>query len=349
MNESPQHVDVARARQILEQAEAADRARNTSRYEAEAAALLAIASEIAPALDLLTEVDLDAALRLAGVTSLLWQDAGLVDVGRNAVERAIAVVGDEPLAALARAVLTAADLAFRQGDQAAAVDRAERAIRIAESVGDRSIASLAHTDLARVALRAGAAADIERHAREALVLASDDPLGRRGALHMLAWAAHTAGDMPEARRRFAASLALRRTLEDRFSISVELSNLGDLSAAAGDRAAGARAMTEALVIAQELQSRYLIVNLLPSFATLALDEDRLSDAVRLLGASDRAAESAGLLADPGGYGVDTRDRLLSLVDAQWFDQLHREGASLSDDDAITLARAVAEEIDRANA
>lgn len=80
---------VERAREILALAEALAAADPTEREE-HSAALLAVAAEVAPALESLCTTDPEAALRLAGATSMFWQDAGLVDEGRRVVDLALA-------------------------------------------------------------------------------------------------------------------------------------------------------------------------------------------------------------------------------------------------------------------
>jgi tetratricopeptide (TPR) repeat protein len=336
--------DEARAREVLDLAEMAQAAVNTPDHEARAAALLAVSGEVGAAVECLAAIDPPAALRLAGSSSMFWQDAGGVDEGRRVVDLAISAASAEPTPALGRTLLTASDLAFRQGDQATAETRATQAIQVAGQVEDRSTAAIAYANLARIAFRNGDAPEIERHARQALQVAGDDAMGRRDALHMLAWAAHTAGDLPEARRRFESSLAFRRTLGDRFAIAVELSNLGDLSATEGDLPAAAEQLAEALTIGDELGSRYLAVNLLPSFAGLAESAGDDESGVRLLAAAETAAHSSGLVADPGGYGAGAEGSLRVRVEPDRFAQLFEEGAELPLDESIELALRIARSI-----
>jgi len=85
--------------------------------------------------------------------------------------------------------------------------------------------ALAHTNLARIALRDGDAGAIERHAQAGIEASGEDLYARSRAVHMLAWAAHTAGDLARARALFVDSLELRRRLGDRLGQAVELSNL----------------------------------------------------------------------------------------------------------------------------
>jgi tetratricopeptide (TPR) repeat protein len=333
-----------RAREILDLAEMADATVHKPEHEARAEALLAVCGEVGAAVECLVAIDPPAALRLAGSSSWFWQDAGLVDEGRRVVDLAISAASTEPTPALGRSLLTASTLAFRQSDQATAETRATQAIHVADQVGDPSTAAIAHANLARIAFRNGDAPEIERHARRALEVAGDDAMGRRNALHMLAWAAHTAGDLPEARRRFEASLDFRRTLGDRLSIAVELSNLGDFSATEGDLPSAAAQLAEALTIGHDLGSRYLAVNLLPSFAGLAASIGDDEAGVRLLGAADATARSSGLVADPGGYGAGADGSLRGRVEPDRFARLFKEGAALTPDESFELALRIARSI-----
>jgi len=196
-------------------------------HEGELAELLAAADDVAPALAALSATDEQAALRLAGSLSAFWQDSGRVDEGRRATEALLADISQRDTGPYARALLVASELAFRQGDQDAAGGHARDAIELGQQSGDTGAVGLAHINLARVAYRAGDAEGIEREARRALAAAPDDLPTRRGALHMLAWAAYTAGDRRSARERFEDSIALRRELGDRFGVAVEEANVGD--------------------------------------------------------------------------------------------------------------------------
>lgn len=329
---------------LLELAEAASDLTRSDRGE-HAAALLARTDEVVAAAERLTRTDPATALRLCAALSLFWQDAGRVDEGRRLTERAISAVPAEPSATLAAAHLAASELAFRQGDQDAARDLANRAIEIGGAAGNARAVGLAHVNLARVAYRNGDAAEIDRFSRAALDAAADDRFVRRSALHMLAWAAHTAGDIDLARTRFEDSLAFRAELGDRFGVAVEASNLADLDVEAGNVAAGAQRLADALDVAREIGSQYLVLNLLPSIATAALARGKAEAAGRLIGATDAMSAATGLIPDPGVLELAVERATAALGDR--LDGLRREGAALEAgfavDFAARTARAVAGE------
>ena len=122
---------------------------------------------------------------------------------------------------------------------------------------------MAHNNLARIAFRNKDAGEIENHARKALALAADDTLARRGALHMLAWAAYTAGDYDEAERRFQESLEYRRRVAGPVAVAVEMSNLADLELERGNLARAAQLHAEVLDVSHRAGSVYMLVNGLP--------------------------------------------------------------------------------------
>jgi hypothetical protein len=123
--------------------------------------------------------------------------------------------------------------------------------------------------LARVAFRDGDAVRIESYSRRALDRAGRDRKVQRAAFHMLAWAAHTAGDRPLAIDWFERSLAVRRAMRDSFGIAVELANLGDMAMETGELKRAAGYLEEALTTAVRLENLYLLNSLIGSAGTLA--------------------------------------------------------------------------------
>ena len=142
---------------------------------------------------------------------------------------------------------------------------------------------------------------------------------------------------------FVESLELHRRLGDRGGQAVELGNLGELARGAGDARASATLLLEALEIAAELDSRYLLPGLLASLGVLAGERGDLERAAWLLGASQASYEAAGLVADPlDAHDPDqmrapARDRL----GADRFQRLWEEGRHLLLDRAVAQARSVA--------
>lgn len=294
-----------------------------------------VAERVEPAVRELMASDCEAALRLVGALSAFWQDSGRVGPGRALSDEVIRRCGDASPAAAPRALLASSELAFRQGDQESAIGRARAAIAGAAASGDRGTAALAHVNLARVAFRAEDGDEIERQARLALEIGGDDPGARRGGLHMLAWAAHTGGDLSLAKHRFVESLDYRISLGDRLAAAAEIANLADLAAEEGDHAEARTRLREALITCREVGSAYLILNLIPSVASVEAALGDWQTAARLMGATDAMIEATGLEPDPGAWQPALE--AVSASHGPAFARLRAEGRALSQDEAIAIA------------
>jgi tetratricopeptide (TPR) repeat protein len=301
--------------------------------------LVRAGDEVGDALDVLVATDEDAALRLAASLGAYWQDSGRVDEGRQKTEALLQQAAPVPLAARAGAFVVASELAFRQGDQDATRRHAASAIEGGRLAGDPGVIGRAHLNLARAAYREGDAAGIGREAQQALSAAPEDVAVRRGALHMLAWSAYEAGDRATARKFFEESLSLRLEMGDRLGAASEEANLADLAAEEGDLPGAAAGLAGALRVAEELGSRYLVVNLLPSLAAIAARSGRDDDCARLLGATDAMSQASGLIPDPGNWQEVTDQAQARL--GQRFETLRTEGRHLSPQAAVELALGVA--------
>jgi tetratricopeptide (TPR) repeat protein len=310
----------------------ADRDRNTVRLKESAADV------VASVLHYLGS-DPVASLRLIAALPMFWQDLGRVDEGRRLTEKAIDAWTEPPAPTYARALVAAAELAVRQGAQAAAERHCHRSIEAAEVSGDPTAAALAHVNLARIAYRAGDGQRIEKHAQRALEVGGDDIAARRGGLHMLAWAAHTQGDHRLAKERFEASLSLRRSIGDRFGEAVETANLADLAAEQRDFSEAARRLRDAMIVGREIGSTYLVLNLLPSLAAVAAGIGDDEACARLMGATDALSRLSGLVPDPGAWQPAVEHVARRLGDD--FEMIRALGRELDEEAAIDLGLRVA--------
>lgn len=139
-------MDERRAGELVELAETAEPHLYGPGQREWRARLNAHAEEIEEALRFLLNAGAaDAALRMAGALRLYWMDTGRVDQGRDWLGSALDADQGSPSLARARALVAAGELAFRQGHQEAARSHTVEALRLAELLGDRSTAALAHT------------------------------------------------------------------------------------------------------------------------------------------------------------------------------------------------------------
>lgn len=280
----------------------------------------------------------DDALALVGSLSRYAQQTGRVREVREIVDRTLERAGDAP--ARGRALLTSGELAFRQGDQEAAARATEAALAAADALRDSPLAARAHMNLARVAFRDGDAQRIQRHAERMLELADGDAALLSGAVHMLGWAAYTAGDVRAAMRRFEENVDDYRRAGDREGMAAELGNLGELALETGDRAGAAAFLREALGAAGDSGSRYLLPSLLASAALLAGSDGRHEDCLLLGAAAEAQYDAAGLIADPGGgVPAEVREEAAARVGADESSRLQELGRSLSLEEAVRTAAA----------
>lgn len=303
--------------------------------------LEARAHELPAALDALLDANEHAAaLQLVGSLSHFCQDAGLVDVGRGMAQQVVAAVGDAGTdVQRARAWLALGELAFRQDDQAVALEATETAHVLARRAGDGSLELRAEFNLARIAFRDADAARIRSHAERMLELAGEDPRARFGAVHMLAWAEYTAGDVTSAFELFEANVENARAARNQIGEASELLNLGSLSLESGDLAAAGNYLARGLELADGTGSSYLLPGTLTDIGRLAVLRGRTEAGLRLIAAGERQYELAGLSPDPG-------DDAFARQKATAIDSLGSErsaavmaaGSELSRPEAIALAR-----------
>jgi tetratricopeptide (TPR) repeat protein len=295
--------DAAVGERVLELARRAGDTVLTGRYAPVGAEIAAHAVEVEPAIrGYLDAGSVEPALEIVGSLWFFWEETGRIDEGRRlaalALDAAMAPEASLEHALVGRAMLTAAELAFRQGDQAEAERWNRQAIESATAGGDARTAASAEVGMARIAFRDGNADGIEMWARRGLSRAPDDPMARRGAYHMLAWAAHSRGDRRGAIDWFGRSLEVRRAMEDPFGVAVELANLGDMATEDGDLAAAARYLFESLTISSEINNLYLLPADIGSIGALAIHAGRVEMGCELIGAARAIYRAVHLEPDP---------------------------------------------------
>lgn len=334
-------MDLHRARDLVDLAEqvvAHERADDADGWHER---LEARADELSPAIDtLLGAGDHSAALRLVGAISHFCQDAGLVEEGRALAHRTLALAGDagtDPQRA--RAWLTLGELAFRQGDQAVALDATGHALDAVRSLGDDRLELRVEFNLARIAFRDGEAARIRRHAERMVELAGDDPRSRFGATHMLAWAEHTAGNVQRAIELFEQNVETAHAVGNAVGEASELLNLGSLAVEAGHLDRAATYLSRGLDIAEATGSSYLIPGILCDVGRLVVLRGRTDEGLRLIAAGERQYERAGLHPDPGDDAFEQQKAdAIRRLGSDRAAAVLASGAGLSAEDALALAR-----------
>jgi tetratricopeptide (TPR) repeat protein len=291
--------------------------------------------------------ELNEALEVVGALWFHWEDTGRVEEGRRlaalALDRAGDGGGDIDATQWARAMLTAAELAFRQGDQPEAERWNLRAIATASTAGDPATAAAAEVGMARVAFRRGQADAIESWSRKALDRAPNDLPAQRGAFHMLAWAAYARGDRQGAIDWFERSLGIRRLMGDPFGVAVELGNLGDMAAEAEDFVAAARYLGESLSISAELGNMYLLPGLIGSVGALGIRAGLAERGASLVAAARAIYQTIKLEPDPSTASMLEEAEALATaaILPDLLQSARTRGQGLSLDDAVLESGAIA--------
>ncbi len=296
--------------------------------------------DIGPAVRSLLEAgEAQAAARVVGGLSGYWQAEGSVTEGRELAHTVLNRSPDEPSARWGRAWLTEGVLAFRQGDQAAALAGTRRAATSAVRAGDDVLLAEAETNLARIALRDGDAPRVLRHADRVEELAAGDLRLLTRAVHMRAWGLYTRGDVAGAMAQFARNVDNYGALGWSVEAASETANIADLAAESGDLDTARARMREALATLGVADDRYLAPSLVVSAAVLLGESGAFGAAHTLFAAADALYTAAGIVPDPGdGVSDGVRAAVLGSLDEAAATRAGARGRSMSAAEAVSTAR-----------
>lgn len=276
---------------------------------------------------------------LASLLWRYWMDKGHVEDGRQLMARVLEMSKAKPSTTTrADALYGAGMLAFRQGDSSEASKLFQECLTISREKTHRSTVVKALTGQARVALRDGKYAEVHAKSEEARAIARDmqDAYAESRPLHMLAAATRMEGDLGRARELYEESLALARKLGDDLTAAVELDNLGSVALHTGDVDLAKDRYRQAAELSYKMRSMYMLPYVPLHFSMIALEEQKLDRAIKLLGAAEALFESAGMVPDPDER-VEwdrTASRLHNAIDADRHSRLWAEGRRLSLDQAV---------------
>lgn len=294
-------------------------------------------TELEAALETADEQEPDLGLEAASVLRGFWFQRGRVERGRYWVERMLKAAGPARTPARATGLVALASLAFRQGDNQLAKASSEAAIADARMLGRRDIEVDALLRRAEEGLRDEDPIAVRSFGAQARRLAVElsDERQELAAIHRLAEAARMAGDLVEARELYMESLQRNRALGDRLLVAVELSNLGYVEKAAGQLNTAEANQREAIRIALEVGSVYLLGHNLVALGAIVAAAGRYEEAVRIIGKGDSLLRDAGLMLDPADK--PEHDAALDAARATLGDKAFDAGyAAGSDLDPATL-------------
>ncbi len=198
----------------------------------------------------------DMSLRLAGALGSFWWVHGHLSEGRNFLERALAAGesgGVSP--AGAKALFTAANLAFVQSDYERAVALSEGSLAVCRELGDKRGIALSLYPLGNVAWTRGNMAVARTMKEEALALFRelDDKGFVAWSLFSLALLDSSQGEYVKACTLFEESLTIQKELGNKQGIAHSLSQLAQtLFVSQGDQARISMLLEECLALSQEV-------------------------------------------------------------------------------------------------
>lgn len=235
------------------------------------------------------------ALRLSGTLAGFWTIHPHYAEGRKWIEEALLRSGPEHDEWKPKALLGLAEIAYRQGDFAAAAAAAQSCKTLSEARGDRLHESGALTILGNIASSQGDyPAAMSRH-EEALEIRRKipDEAAVAASLHNIAIAHGERGDYDSARRLMEESLFIRRKLGSLAGIALALISLGATAVEQADFEAARQYYVESIEITKKLGDKTTTSLSLSNLAEVAVCRGDLREAERLLDESIALAESSG--------------------------------------------------------
>jgi predicted ATPase/class 3 adenylate cyclase len=250
------------------------------------------------ALDTALALDPEQALDLAGRLGLYWNRRGLYREGRQRLAAALAAAPAARVSARARALSEAGNLAFWQGDLAAAEELGREALALAREDGDRSGSGYALNLLGLIAnTRDFTSGDELLKDSLAEYEAAGDETGRLGVLQNLASNALSRGDNERAISLLRERVAGTRG-RDTYSLALAIGLLGFALAANGESEEARQSFEESLELCRVHGFSRAEAEVLGGLADL-MRTSSLSEALEYYRESIEVAWTIGYIAQVG--------------------------------------------------
>jgi predicted ATPase/DNA-binding winged helix-turn-helix (wHTH) protein len=243
-----------------------------------------------------------AALRMA-YGAEAWMCRGAFDLGHPVLAQELAEIrASENVRLRCQGLLAAAFLSFYAGDYEDCCRYGEEALTLAKEVGD---VTFAYEAMCRSGMGylAGDHAAARRHLDESFALArqANSSVRLNDALILGGELESIEGSLEKAEEYYEASLASARELGSRLLTIVGLMNLARISISRGSIAPAVALLREALIVADQAQSRRQAPYFLAWCAGLAARLGDPARAARFHGASQRQLEEMLLRLEPTDY------------------------------------------------
>jgi tetratricopeptide (TPR) repeat protein len=240
-------------------------------------------------------------------------------------------------------------LAIRVGDRDTARSLYEEAATLARQLTAPGQRVQAASHLGGLAMDLDAPEEAVTLLRESLDLMRARPIGNGILLAQtmtgIADAERLRGHADEAAHLYEESLAILRAEGDSYAAAAALHNLGHVALMRGEPEAARRFLLESLGVFQEVKHQWSMADALAGLACVEAREGNSEVAARLFGAADTLhaaidpTGSSAALVNARGWDEGKRVARTALGTERW-ERLHAEGARLSQDEAIALARRV---------
>ena len=255
-------------------------------------------------------VEGDVGLKLVGALHWFWMLRGFAGEGRGWTE---AMLGRSAVSARtvtrARALYTAAALAYTQGDYAAGRTLARESVAICRERGDLQGVARALVRQGLTELSQGDVLKARSLIEESAALARDvgDRYGLAFALTNLGALAQNEGDYAAAGVLRAQSAAIAREIGERDMLGRALLGLAFVARMQDEHADGPALWREGLVVTSELDDRWLMLRALAGLAGVAIVDGHHGWAVRVFGAVEALRQLDGTREPPVWRTVNDRD------------------------------------------
>lgn len=293
------------------------------------------------ALRWLLERDVEKGLRLAAAARPFWERRGHLTEGRAWLAGALLKGYAAQAQTRARALHGAAQLAWQQGELAAARMLYEEALRLSRDAGDRRLVAMSSRGLGTVDFIQGNMASARALLEEALAVCReiDDTRGVATSLITLGEMARTEGRLRVARALYEESLAICRQSDNQYNVCVNLLNLGAVACLEEDLKAACACHREAIQIAEKLGDAVQVAYALNGFGALLVLRGEMWWAARLFGAAEHLLETIGYELEP--QDREFRERYAAQARAMLgddsFASVWAKGRALPMKEAIRLA------------
>ncbi|MEP7040552.1 MAG: adenylate/guanylate cyclase domain-containing protein [Chloroflexota bacterium] len=278
-------------------------------------------------------------LEMAGALAYFWEGNGYPHEARGRLEDGLSASTVET-PARARALLGAAAIANAVGDSAAAVNRAEEALRLHRSLGDQRGIANSLWQLGYSLANSGQGEAAIPLLEQSIGLFRDlgDERFARFVTRTLGFALIEAGEVERGEAIHEQNLAAARQYEDRRLEAISLASLAMSIAGSGRTARALALLGEAYPLVREFGERDELLNHLCRFALALALAGRGGVAVRLLAAATTQREKIGSRVRwVDAMNAEARHIALDALDDAAFAEAWAAGETLTLDEAFALA------------